>query len=163
MSGNEFANLSKDDLSKKLQSKLPIICDLIYNVKDNLVIEDQKFISLKKEKSIQRLTITKEGNSLQTGDVSQWLHSIGLQKYAQQMEDQEYDDLDTIKRLNPDQFTNMIKSLGCSRRSVIAMKGSLGQTSKEKQIVPSKDILHTGYLTKGTGHKKKQTIFHSHK
>merc|ERR1712130_289143 len=57
--------------------------------------------------------------------VEQWLQSIGLDSYMDKFAEEEYDDLELIKKFNEDEITEMVETLGMDQTSIKKVREAL--------------------------------------
>jgi len=75
-------------------------------------------------------TPTKKKNAMKEGRIEKWLERIGLQQYASQFKENDYNDMRKIKKFNDEQINIMLKKVGIEEE---ADKKTLRQKIAERK------------------------------
>jgi len=96
----------------------------------NALIPRKNMIYPKTKKKYMPVTIN------EMDEVRQWLSSLGLQKYANAFQYNEYDNMDMIKNFNTSEINDMIKVIGIKSGSAIKIKRNLVMMNIKAQEMP---------------------------
>ena len=71
------------------------------------------------------------------GTVREWLEQNNLEKYARNFEEEEFDDLDSLKHMTLDDLSTVVKLRGAQAKFRCALEKKFGtDTTIHKQLTP---------------------------